>query len=36
MEDPLYIEYFSDVLKQPKRQPSPPPKQALKTEGQEP
>ena len=36
MEDPSYIEYFSDVLKQPKRQPSPPPKPTLKTEGQEP
>lgn len=39
MEDPTYVEYFSEVLKNPKkaqREPSPPPKPTLKTEGQEP
>lgn len=39
MEDPLYVEYFSMVLakqsqaKQPRKEPSPPPKIQLKTEG---
>ena len=39
MEDPTYVEYFSKVLfgaSKVKKDPSPPPKVQLKTEGQEP
>lgn len=42
MEDPAYIEYFSMVLakqtqaKMQQKDPSPPPKVQLKTEGHEP
>jgi len=45
IEDPNYIEFFSDILPQvmsngngklPTKDPSPPPKMHLKTEGHEP
>jgi hypothetical protein len=40
MEDPSYVEYFSSILlgrpSKVSKNPSPPPKMQLKTEGQEP